>query len=369
MIKFFVFCHLLNDNSGSPTVLRSTLEALNAGENGLLYVGSQGCGALEGLRVQTRRYWYRRSRFRIVTIFTYCASQIALYLALNRARDIPAEATIFVNTLLPFGAMLWGKRNGRPVVVHVHEATITPVPLRWILTQIAGRCAQQLFYVSNDHYKRLPIHGPPARVLPNPVSPSISKRANDHMPPKDGAFRVLMLSSLRAYKGVEEFMVLAAALRERADITFDLVLNAEPDEVSDYAMRHSDMNNVTIHPVTDDPASFYAQANLLLNLSRVDQVIETFGLTLIEAMTFGIPVIAPPVGGPAEIVTNGVDGYCIDSRDVAALQDAVTGLADDQDTYSAMSLAAKRRAKDFSFTIYSTALRAALHASDRGPSD
>ena len=359
-----VFCHLLNDRSGSPTVLRATLDALDARDGGLLFVGSQGRGVLEEADVPTRRYWYRRNRHRIVTLFTYFASQAALYRALERSRDIPRDATVFVNTLLPFAAMLWGRRTGRRVLVHVHEVSITPGPLRRFLTGCAGRSADLLLYVSNDHRARLPIAGPPARIVPNPVSPALAARADEHVARQDGPFRVLMLASLRGYKGIEEFMALAATLRDRADIAFDLVLNAELDEVASFAARHAEAANVTIHPRTDDPARFYARADMVLNLSRVDQWIETFGLTLAEAMSFGIPVIAPPVGGPAEIVTHGVEGYCIDSRDSAALREAIVALADDPETHADLSRAARARARDFTFDAYAAALREALGSAD-----
>lgn len=363
-----VFCHLLNDRSGSPAVLRATLDALDAREAGLLFVGSQGRGILDEAGVPTRRYWYRRSRYRIITLFTYLASQAALYLALTRSRDIPRDATVFVNTLLPFAAMLWGRRTGRRVVVHVHEVSIRPGLLRSFLTRCAGRSADLLIYVSNDHRARLPIDGPPARIIPNPVSPALAVRAGQHVARQGGPFRVLMLASLRGYKGVEEFMWLAAALRDRADIVFDLVLNAEADEVTAFAARHAGAGNVSIHPRTEDPAQFYAHADLVLNLSRVDQWIETFGLTLAEAMRFGIPVIAPPVGGPAEIVNNGVEGYCIDSRDGAALRAAVLALADDPETHSAMARAARARAQEFTFGAYAAAVRDALASGGkRGP--
>ena len=355
-----VFCHLLNDRSGSPTVLRATLDALDARDGGLLFVGSQGRGTLEEAGVPLRRYWYRRSRYRIVTLFSYFASQVALYRALSRSRDIPRDATVFVNTLLPFAAMLWGRWTGRRVVVHVHEVSITPIPLRRFLTGCAGRFADLLLYVSNDHQARLPIEGPPARIIPNPVSPALAARAGAHVDSQDGVFRVLMLASLRGYKGVEEFMALGVALRNRADITLDLVLNADAEEVAAFAARYTGISNVTIHPRTDDPARFYARADLVLNLARVDQWIETFGLTLVEAMSFGIPVIAPPVGGPAEIVTHGVEGYCIDSRDGAALYDAVLTLADDPKTHAAMARAALARAQDFTFEAYAATLRDAL---------
>ena len=360
--RMIVFCHLLNDRSGSPTVLRATMEALDARRNGMLFVGSQGRGVLEEASVPTKRYWYRRSQYRILTLFTYLTSQIALYWAMSRSKDIPADAIIFVNTLLPFAAMLWGRQTGRPVIVHVHEVSISPRPLRRLLTRCAARCADQLLYVSKDHLARLPIAGPPANVVFNPVSPALleKSKAVQYAPRRTGAFEVVMLASLRGFKGIAEFMALAHALRYRDDIRLTLVLNAETNEVAAFKRRHPGADNVSVHPRTDDPGSFYARADLVLNLSRPDQVIETFGLTIVEAMTFGVPVIAPPVGGPAEIVSHGVEGFCIDSRDIAALGAAVLQLADNPDRATAMSQAARVRAGEFSFDVYVRNLRRIL---------
>jgi glycosyltransferase involved in cell wall biosynthesis len=342
-----VFCHLLNDQSGSPMVLRSTLEALDAHQNGLLFIGSHGRGVLEGANVTTRRYWYRRSRFRIVTLFNYLLSQVLLYLALSRSRNIPYDATIFVNTLMPFGAMLWGRRTGRKVIVHIHEVSITPNLLRRFLMECASRCADQLLYVSHDHFDRLSIVGPSSKIVFNPVNPVF--------------IEVLMLASLRGYKGIEEFMALARAFRDREDIWFTLVLNAETTEVATLKKRYPNAKNVSLLPRTNNPCDFYARADLLVNLSRTDQWIETFGVTLVEAMTFGLPVIAPPVGGPREIVSNGIEGYCIDSRDSSALQVAVLELADNPCRTMKMSQASLQRAKDFTHDNYAKALHDALN--------
>lgn len=79
-------------------------------------------------------------------------------------------------------------------------------------------------------------------------------------------------------------------------------------------------------------------------------------------MTFGVPVIAPSIGGHAEIVTHGQEGYCIDSRDGAALQAAVLELADNPDRAMAMSQASRARAREFSFDAYGEQLRRILTA-------
>jgi glycosyltransferase involved in cell wall biosynthesis len=78
--------------------------------------------------------------------------------------------------------------------------------------------------------------------------------------------------------------------------------------------------NLKIHPRQDDVAPFYNRASLVLNLTNRRHAIETFGLTALEAMTAGLPVIVPTVGGIAEMVTDGENGFRIDSQDCEKLQ-------------------------------------------------
>ena len=56
--------------------------------------------------------------------------------------------------------------------------------------------------------------------------------------------------------------------------------------------------------------------NLVLNLSRPNECIDTFGLTLVEALSLDYPVIAPSIGGPLEIVKHGYNGFLINSYDL-----------------------------------------------------
>lgn len=342
-----VFVHLLNDNSGSPRVLSAVIKAIGSPDDRLL-LGSDGDGPLGQSAVAITCYWYRRSRIRLVTLFTFALSQIALYRALNRA-NIPQEATLYVNTLLPFAAALWAKRKGRRVVYHLHEVSVSPPPLRHFLITMARRTAAQLIYVSQDHHARLPISGIPAAILPNPVMPTIASKAEGHQytPRISGRFEILMLASARDFKGVPEFIALSARFMDRADLGFVLVLNGNDEEVRKYLSQFTVCPNLTAHSHSATPEDFYASADILLNLSRPDEWIETFGLTLIEAMTFGVPVIAPPVGGPTEIVRDGIDGFLINGRNAGALDGTIARLADNPSLALEMSQAAKTRAADY----------------------
>jgi len=57
---------------------------------------------------------------------------------------------------------------------------------------------------------------------------------------------------------------------------------------------------------------------------------EAFGLTLIEAMSCGVPVVAFRAGGPGEIVTDGTDGLLVAPGDVTELAGALRVLAGDR---------------------------------------
>jgi glycosyltransferase involved in cell wall biosynthesis len=358
-----VFCHLLNDASGSPRVLLGAIRAIcRDGSPGRLLVGSEGRGVLEQCQIPITRYWYVRPGRRLLKPFAFLASQWSLLLALLRDRTIPKGAVIYVNTLLPFGAALFGKFTGRKVVYHVHEVSITPRALRSLLCLVARRTSSANVYVSGAHARALPIPGVPAFTVHNALDEGLEAAAarSNYRWRHDGEFRVLMVGSLRDYKGIPEFLSLVAGLEGRADLRFDLVVNEDEQEIEEYFRGRPRPAGLRVHPRTHDVAGFYARSSAVLNLSRVDLWMETFGLTVLEAMAFGVPVIVPPVGGPAELVTDGVQGFLVDSRDAALLRERLLRLADDESLCQTMSEAGRRRAGDFSSRKFEEAIRNVL---------
>ena len=73
----------------------------------------------------------------------------------------------------------------------------------------------------------------------------------------------------------------------------------------------------------EDLAKIYASLDVFVHAGPHD----TFGNTLQEASASGLPVVAPAVGGPLDLVKDGLTGFLVTPSDAAALTRAVTMLA------------------------------------------
>ncbi|MEU2585770.1 glycosyltransferase family 4 protein [Streptomyces avermitilis] len=85
----------------------------------------------------------------------------------------------------------------------------------------------------------------------------------------------------------------------------------------------------------------FAQASLVVSASDA----ESFGMTLVEAMRCGVPVVSTDCPlGPAEIITDRVDGRLVPVRDARALADAMLDLVLDDELRRSMGAAARASA-------------------------
>lgn len=115
-----------------------------------------------------------------------------------------------------------------------------------------------------------------------------------------------------------------------------------------------------------DIPGFLSAANVLLLCSRV----EGMPNVIMEAMMFGLPVVATRVGGSPDLVVEGGTGYLLEPEDTRGLAAATASLLDDAGLARAMGLAAKERIREFSLqalagrveNAYRTRLRAGFSA-------
>jgi glycosyltransferase involved in cell wall biosynthesis len=90
---------------------------------------------------------------------------------------------------------------------------------------------------------------------------------------------------------------------------------------------------------------------------------EPFGIVVVEAMALGKPVVAGAAGGPAEIITDGVDGLLVRFGDDESLANAILRYLDDQAFAARAGTAARIRAAAFDDRTYAANIIAALRES------
>ncbi len=334
-MKKIICAHLYNDFSGSPLVLSNIVKSLKSNNFPVeLITSTEAPGFLSDLdiKIVSNQYKFVNNRYLRLVLFLVCQIKMFIQTLQYRREDV----VIYVNTLLPFGVALAGKLMDKKVIYHFHETSLKPLLLKRFLKWIAAKTASEVIYVSEFLRKSEGLSGVPARVIYNYLSDDFIKTAKRNIPNpgNNPSFKVLMLCSLKTYKGVNTFVNLAKKLKA---LNFDLVLNATPEEIAVFFEKVSLPNNLHLFPKQRNVHPFFKEADLVLNLSHPEEWIETFGMTLIEAMQYGLPVIAPPVGGPAEIVISGFNGYLIDQRNERALSNQIIRLAMDKNRYQKLS--------------------------------
>lgn len=340
-MKKVLAVHLLNNYSGSPRVFASALDVLQDEGHEVTLLTSKGPGFLDEKGNKQIHIPYRWHANRWLRLLLFMFSQV--YLFFRMLAWWPRDVTVYINTLLPFGAAMAAKLMGKPVVYYCHETHIDPPLLnRWLRFWVET-AADELIIVSDYLRKELQFQDKPFTVIPN-VLPSELLEDSKSFQASRPDFNVLMAASLKKGKGLFEFVQLAEAMPE---LPFNLVIGADQEAIDAFFEGVSFPQNLTLLARQGDMRPLYRKASVLLNLSVPGLFHETFGMTILEGMAYGLPVIVPPVGAPADIVTDGVDGYLVDSRDMAKLKACLEALRVDPTAYSQMSAAAQKTAAGY----------------------
>lgn len=77
--------------------------------------------------------------------------------------------------------------------------------------------------------------------------------------------------------------------------------------------------------------------DIILNFSEA----ESFSLTCLDALYYGVPLIASDCGGPAELFEAGKSGLLVPNRDVPAMAEAISALTASRSMRQQFSVASR----------------------------
>jgi len=178
------------------------------------------------------------------------------------------------------------------------------------------------------------------RVIPNGI-------ADPGFPlhrPETQKLSCLMLGTYHEYKGHSFLLEAFAQIRER-HATTELNMygdGSEADRVRIEGLidRFGLRECAFLHGFVTDPDALIRNADVLVLPSQAH---ESFGLTIVEAMARGVPVVATRVGGIPEVLEDGVQGFVCSPSDASAFAAAISRLLSSEELRRDLGAAGRRR--------------------------
>ena len=244
--------------------------------------------------------------------------------------------------------------------VHSEQFRMTHGKLRGILRLMIMLLpsADRIISVSNGSARDLEAFAPKTRgrveVIPNGLSiPAIEaaaqvKRRPGNEPPPVRAPTILGLGRFVPQKDfgtlIDAFAILCARRPARLRILGTGTPSAT-EALRTLAKETRFENWITIEPWTANPYRDMSTAAAIANTSTT----EGFGLTILESLAVGTPVVATDCPhGPGEVLDNGRYGRLIPVGNTAALADALGRTLDERPDREAL----RARAREFSIERY-----------------
>ncbi len=277
----------------------------------------------------------------------------------------------------------------RPVVVttlHGTDVTLVGLDRAYLrTTQYSIEHSDLVLAVSRflaDYTNREMGVGVPIRVIPNAVDHERFRPAAEAVGPEEAAERrrrfahpdeklLVHVSNFRPVKRVEDVIRVFGEVSRRIGARL-LMVGDGPDRPAAVALAAE----LGLTGRVSFLGSFPSIEDVLAvsDLFLLPSVKESFGLSALEAMASGVPVVASRIGGIPEVVEDGVSGVLCAPGDVEAMAAAALSLLADDARHAAFAVRARERAvREFSEerlvplvrTAYDDALRSALTPSGR----
>jgi glycosyltransferase involved in cell wall biosynthesis len=167
---------------------------------------------------------------------------------------------------------------------------------------------------------------------------------------KDGRLIVGMIGRLAEWKGQHIFLDAFAQTFRGTSVRGRIIGSAMfgEDAYAASLQRRAERLGISAQiEFTGFRDDVWEELHALDVLVHCSVVPEPFGQVVLEGMAAGLPVIAAAAGGPAELITSGVDGILTRPGDVPELAAALRQLANDPNLRSKLSGAARERSFDF----------------------
>ena len=156
--------------------------------------------------------------------------------------------------------------------------------------------------------------------------------------PDESVFRLLYVGKIEARRNVYFLAELFERLLAKNDhLELVIVGSGEPDYVRPFLekiKKWTEEGRIRYIPkaTQKELAPVYRNANLFVFPSNY----EIFGMVLLEALYFGLPVVSSQNGGASVLIRNGKNGYMLEGFDLSAWEEKILQIAGNRELYEKM---------------------------------
>lgn len=306
-MKGILFVHNENDFTGSTKVLSDILMFEYDGYEKYLMTICRGSGFLDSLKdVNLLPVYYPLVCGKSIPLFSTLISYLhRFYLLIKYFRKYDI---IYTNTIRPFYSVIWGGFFKKSNKWHIHEFFMNKsLPIRISEYVLRNFYVDEVMFVSEYIRRQYAVNKKSGvSIRRNFLYDNYLNQVLCLTPQEQICGYITMACSLSEGKGYKKFLEVA---RKCHELNFRLILSVSQV----YNFKSLDVpDNCKVLSKQNDMHHIYRSTSVILNLTNPQIMVESFGLTLYEAMPYGIPSIAPNCGGPSELIIDDYNGYLID---------------------------------------------------------
>lgn len=187
--------------------------------------------------------------------------------------------------------------------------------------------SNRLIAVSSAVEKHLLTQGAPAKQV-TVIKNCVTQQAENSAATLSENLKIVIVAKLHKNKGHEwALKTILSNKKELSPLEINIIGDGpEKSNLEKLCLKMDPEKTVIFHGFLENPWKIMQKMNVAL----LPSLGEGIPLSLLEAMSFGIPCIATNVGGIPEIVSNNVNGILIESGNEASLINALKNMRDPQ---------------------------------------
>lgn len=273
------------------------------------------------------------SKVNILTIYKLRHNLNKLYK--NRNEEIIVNAHLLGSALYIYLSMqkIWKKRFivtlHQPILyngINIIKKYLYPIVIKEILNQVDGYIA-----VSEEIKRDLKQYTSKyCKYIMNTV-PDIMPKKNIEDIRKKEKIKIGIIGRLTIPKNQFCFIDAAKEIcKVKSNVEFYIIGDGElKNELDEYREKTNIKEKINFIGAVSNPYEWMRRLDILV----ISSDFEGIPLTMLEAMSIGLPIVSTDVGGIPQVITSGYNGILVKPRKPKQISKAVLSLIDDKEKY------------------------------------